>query len=333
MEIDRKRYPTRRKFLAGAVASVAAPASPGGARAESAYPDAGPIRLIVPFAPAGPVDILARIIVDPLAKQLGQTVVIENRGGAGGNIAITAAARAKPDGYTLLLCSSSIVVNPLLHKSVAYDPVHDFVPISLLGTSPNLMLAKPDFAKTLMDFIAKAKARPGELNYSTPGIGTKGHFAVELLKQRAGIDIQHVPYPSGGQVVQSLLTGTTQLGSTALPAGEPLVRGGTLAGLVVSGERRWLTLPEVPTMIELGFSNFVAEIFTALMAPAGTPPEVTSLLIAEVGKLVKDPALVEKAERAGYEWIGAGPDALRRKMTEEKTQSEEVIRFAGIKPR
>jgi tripartite-type tricarboxylate transporter receptor subunit TctC len=136
-----------------------------------------------------------------------------------------------------------------------------------------------------MDFIAKAKARPGELNYSTPGIGTKGHFAVELLKQRAGIDIQHVPYPSGGQVVQSLLTGTTQLGSTALPAGEPLVRGGTLAGLVVSGERRWLTLPEVPTMIELGFSKFVAEIFTALMAPAGTPPEVTSLLIAEVGKL------------------------------------------------
>ncbi|MGE0038038.1 MAG: Bug family tripartite tricarboxylate transporter substrate binding protein, partial [Xanthobacteraceae bacterium] len=257
----------------------------------------------------------------------------ENRGGAGGNIAITAAARAKPDGYTLLLCSSSIVVNPLLHKSVAYDPVNDFTPISLLGTSPNLMLAKPDFAKTLMDFIAKAKSRPGELNYSTPGIGTKGHFAVELLKQRAGIDIQHVPYPSGGQVVQSLFTGTTQLGSTALPAGEPLVRGGTLAGLVVSGERRWRTLPEVPTMIELGFSNFVAEIFTALMAPAGTPPEVTSLLVAEVGKLVKDPALVEKAERAGYEWIGAGPDALRRKMAEEKTQSEAVIRFAGIKPR
>lgn len=330
---DRKRHATRRKLLAGAAASAAALITTRRSPAESAYPGAGPIRLIVPFAPAGPVDILARIIVDPLAKQLGQSVVIENRGGAGGNIAIAAAARAKPDGYTLLLCSSSIVVNPLLHQSVAYDPVKDFVPISLLGTSPNLMLAKPDFAKTLPEFIALAKARSGQLNYSTPGIGTKGHFAVELLKLRAGIDIQHVPYPSGGQVVQSLFTGTTQLGSTALPAGEPLVRGGTLAGLVVSGERRWRTLPEVPTMIELGFSNFVAEIFTALMAPAGTPPEIASLLIAEVGKLVKDPALVEKAERAGYEWIGAGPDALKRKMTEEKAQSEEVIRFAGIKPR
>jgi tripartite-type tricarboxylate transporter receptor subunit TctC len=322
----------RRKLLAGAAVSAAYLSLGHRSVADTAYPGAGPIRLIVPFAPAGPVDILARVIIDPLSRQLGQSVVIENRGGAGGNIAVTAAARAKPDGYTLLLCSSSLVTNPLLYKSVQYDPIKDFVPISLLGTSPNLMLAKPGFAKGLMDFIAIAKTKPGQLNYSTPGTGTKGHVAVELLKQRAGIDLQHVPYPSGGQVIQSLMTDTTQLGSTALPAGEPLVRGGTLTGLVVSGERRWSTLPEVPTMIELGFSNFVAEIFTALMAPAGTPPEVVSLLVAEVGKFVKDPSVVEKAERAGYEWIGAGPDALRRKMAEEKAQTEEVIRFGGIKP-
>jgi tripartite-type tricarboxylate transporter receptor subunit TctC len=328
-----KRNLNRRDLLVGAAMSAAALPLCRPAIAQAAYPGAGPIRLIVPFAPAGPVDILARVIVDPLARQLGQSVVIENRGGAGGNIAVAAAARAKPDGYTLLLCSSSLVTNPLLYKNVQYDPIKDFVPISLLGTSPNLMLAKPEFAKGLMDFIAIAKSRPGQLNYSTPGIGTKGHIAVELLKQRAGIDLQHVPYPSGGQVVQSLMTDTTQLGSTALPAGEPLVRGGTLTGLVVSGERRWRTLPEVPTMIELGFSDFVAEIFTALMAPAGTPPEIASLLVAEVGKFVKDPAVVEKAEHAGYEWIGAGPDALLRKMAEEKAQTEEVIRFAGIQPR
>jgi tripartite-type tricarboxylate transporter receptor subunit TctC len=328
-----KRNLNRRDLLAGAAMSAAALPLCRPAIAQAAYPGAGPIRLIVPFAPAGPVDILARVIVDPLARQLGQSVVIENRGGAGGNIAVAAAARAKPDGYTLLLCSSSLVTNPLLYKNVQYDPIKDFVPISLLGTSPNLMLAKPEFAKGLMDFIAIAKTKPGQLNYSTPGIGTKGHIAVELLKQRAGIDLQHVPYPSGGQVVQSLMTDTTQLGSTALPAGEPLVRGGTLTGLVVSGERRWRTLPEVPTMIELGFSDFVAEIFTALMAPAGTPPEIAALLVAEVGKFVKDPAVVEKAEHAGYEWIGAGPDALLRKMAEEKAQTEEVIRFAGIQPR
>jgi tripartite-type tricarboxylate transporter receptor subunit TctC len=249
--------------------------------------------------------------VDALAKQLGQSVIVENRGGAGGNIAMGVAARAKPDGYTLLLTSSVLVVNPLLYKTVPFDPARDFVPISLLGTSPNLMAALPGFANTMVEFIAKAKARPGQLNYSTPGIGTKGHFAVELLKLRAGIDVVHVPYASGGQVVQSLLTGTTQLGSTALPAGEPLVRGGTLAGLVVSGKTRWSTLPGVPTMVELGYPDFVAEIFTALFAPAGTPPEVVNLLTAEVAKLSKDPGVIERAERAGYEWIGAGPDAVR----------------------
>jgi tripartite-type tricarboxylate transporter receptor subunit TctC len=308
-------------MTAAAAAALHRLASPAAAQS---YPAAGPIRVIVPFAAAGPVDILARIIVDALAKQLGQSVIVENRGGAGGNIAMGVAARAKPDGYTLLLTSSVLVVNPLLYKTVPFDPARDFVPISLLGTSPNLMVALSGFAK------AKAKAGPGQLNYSTPGIGTKGHFAVELLKLRAGLDVVHVPYASGGQVVQSLLTGTTQLGSTALPAGEPLVRGGTLAGLVVSGKTRWSTLPGVPTMAELGYPDFVAEIFTALFAPAGTPAEVVNLLTAEVAKLSKDPGVIERAERAGYEWIGAGPDAVQRKMADEMTQSQEVIRFSGI---
>jgi tripartite-type tricarboxylate transporter receptor subunit TctC len=241
------------------------------------------------------------------------------------------AARAKPDGYTLLFTSSVLVVNPLLYKSVPYDPAKDFVPIALLATSPNLMVAKPDVARTLGAFITKAKARPGQLNYSSPGIGTKGHFAAELLKQRAGIDMAHVPYASGAQVTQSLMTDTTQLGSTALPAGEPLVRAGTLVGLAVSGRKRWPSLPDVPTITELGFADFVAEIFTALLAPAGTPDDAVRLLIAEVGKLARDPAVVERAERAGYEWIGAGPDALRQKMAEEIAQSQEVIRFSGLR--
>jgi tripartite-type tricarboxylate transporter receptor subunit TctC len=192
------------------------------------------------------------------------------------------------------------------------------------------MLAKHDVAKDMRAFIARAKAAPGTLNYSTPGTGTKGHFAVELLKARAGIDIVHVPYPSGGQVTQSLLTGTTQLGSTALPAGEPHVHSGTLAGLAVGGQKRWRTLPGVPTLIELGYADLVAEIFTALVAPAGTPAEVVSLLVGEVGKLVKDPAVAEKAERAGYQWIGAGPEALRKAMADEVAQSQEVIKGAGL---
>lgn len=317
----------RRRFLQGAAASLWASST----QAQPTYPVAGPIRVIVPFAPAGPVDILARIVVDALAKQIGQSIVIENRGGAGGNIAMGAAARARPDGYTLLFTSSVLVVNPLIYKSVPYDPYRDFVPIALLATSPNLMLAKPDFARTLPELVAKAKARPGMLNYASPGIGTKGHFAAELLKLRAGIALAHVPYASGAQVTQSLLTDTTQLGSTALPAGEPLVRAGTLAGLAVSGSKRWPTLPDVPTITEQGYADFVAEIFTALLAPAGTPPDVVARLTAEVARLARDPIVVEKAERAGYEWIGAGPDALRKKMAEEVAQSQDVIRFSGIK--
>jgi tripartite-type tricarboxylate transporter receptor subunit TctC len=322
---------SRRRFLAVAAAAAATSRPAPFAAAQTAYPSAGPIRVIVPFAAAGPVDILARIVFDALAKQLGQSIVIENRGGAGGNIAMGVASRAKPDGYTLLFTSSVLVVNPLLYKSVPFDPYRDFVPIALLATSPNLMLARPDFARTLPEFVVRAKAQPGRMNYASPGIGTKGHFAAELLKQRAGIEMAHVPYASGGQVAQSLLTGTTQLGSTALPAGEPLVRAGTLAGLAVSGRRRWPTLPDVPTITEQGYSDFVAEIFIALLAPAGTPDDVVARLIADTGKLARDPVLVEKAERAGYEWIGAGPDALRHKMAEEVAQSQEVIRFSGIK--
>jgi len=321
---------TRRRFVAAASAASAYGFAAPLAGAQTAYPSAGPVRVIVPFAAAGPVDILARIIVDPLAKQLGQSIIVENRGGAGGNIGMGAAARARPDGYTLLFTSSVLVVNPLLHKSVPYDPYKDFVPIALIATSPNLKVARPDFAKTLPEFIAKAKARPGQLNYSSSGIGTKGHFSAELLKLRAGIDVVHVPYASGGQAMQSLLTETTQLGSTALPAGEPLVRAGTLAGLAVSGARRWPSLPQVPTISELGYPGFVAEIFTALLAPAGTPADAVNLLVAEVGKLVKDPDVVAKAERAGYQWIGAGPDALRQKMAEEVAQSQDVIKRSGI---
>jgi tripartite-type tricarboxylate transporter receptor subunit TctC len=320
---------SRRGFLGISAVSFAGATAPS-VWAQAAYPSVGPIRVVVPFAPAGPVDILARIFVDPLARQLGQSIVIENRGGAGGNIGMGAAARARPDGYTLLFTSSVLVVNPLLYKSVPFDPHKDFVPIALLATSPNAMVARPDFARTLPDFLAKARARAGGLNYSTPGVGTKGHFAVELLKLRAGLDVTHVPYASGAQVVQSVLGETTQLGSTALPAAEPQIRGGTLAGLAVSGAKRWPTLPDVPTIAELGYPGFIAEIFTALFAPAGTPDAVVRLLVEEVGKLVRDPVLVEKAGRAGYEWIGAGPDALRQKMAEEVAQSQEVIRFSGI---
>ncbi len=322
----------RRSFLAVTSTVLYGFASPV-AVAQGVYPSAGPIHLTIPFAPAGSIDILGRIIADGLAKQLGQSVVAENRAGAGGNIGMGAVARAKADGYNLLFTSSVLVVNPLIYKTVPFDPYKDFTPIALLATSPNLLMAKPDFARTLPDFIAKAKAEPGKLNYASPGTGTKGHFLAELLlKLRAGINVTHVPYSSGAQIAQSLMTESTQLGSTALPAGEGFVRGGTLAGLAVTSAKRWPTLPDVPTLAEF-YPGFVNELFTALLAPAGTPSEVVQLLTTEVAKMVRDPDVVAKAERAGYEWVGAGPDALRAKMAEEVAQTKEVIESSGIAAR
>jgi tripartite-type tricarboxylate transporter receptor subunit TctC len=321
----------RRHFLTVASAASLTSLAAKSAEAQAAYPSAGPIRMVAPFAPAGSIDILARIVAEALASRLGQSVVVENRSGAGGNIGMGAAARATPDGYTILFTSSVIVVNPMLHKSVPFDPYKDFIPIALLATSPNLLMAKPEFAKTLSEFVEQARKRPGALNYASPGIGTKGHFAAELLKHRAAIDVAHVPYSSGAQIAQSVMTGTTQMGSTALPAGEGFVREGSLAGLCVTSEKRWPTLPDVPSLTELGYDGFVAELFTALYAPSNTPDHVVEKLIDNTGRLVRDQTVVERAERAGYAWIGAGPDALRRKMAEETAQTREVIKYAGLR--
>ena len=232
---------SRRSFLGASGSSFLALSAPS-VKGQPAYPSAGPIRLLVPFAPGGSIDILSRIIVEGLSKQLGQTVIADNRPGGGGNIAMAAAARAAPDGYTILLTSSVIVVNPLLHKTVPFDPSKDFVPIALLATSPNIMVTKPNFAKSMSEFIASAKFQKGKLNYASSGIGTTGHFAAELLKLRAGIDLTHVPYASGAQIAQSLMSDSTQLGSTALPAGEPFIHAGTLSGIGITSAKRWPTI-------------------------------------------------------------------------------------------
>jgi tripartite-type tricarboxylate transporter receptor subunit TctC len=324
---------SRRDFLAVASGASLCGGLAAPALAQAKYPSAGPIHVLVPFSAGGSTDILARIIVDALGKQLEQSVVVDNRPGAGGNIAMGAAAHANADGYTILFTSSVVVVNPLTYKRVPFDPYKDFVPIALLATSPNLMIASPDFAKTMPDFLTKAKAKPGALNYASPGIGTSGFFAAELLKLRAGIDITQVPYTSGAQIAQSLMTGTTQLGSTALPAGEPFVRAGTLAGLAITSEKRWPSLPDVPTLVELGYPDFVIELFTALFAPAGTPPEIVATLVAATERLARDPEMTKRAAHVGYSWVGAGPDALRKKMAATVAQSQEVIKVYGFEKR
>src|SRR5262245_15780228 len=263
---------TRRMLLAAA----ALPLVPTGARA--AYPDRV-ITLIVPFAAAGPTDIIARIISAAFQKSLGQSVVVDNRPGGGGNPGMAIAARATPDGYTLLLTSTPIAVNQALYKSLPYDPIKDFVPICELVNAPNVLFVRAESdIKSIADLVARAKAAPGVLNYSSPGAGTKSHLTAEELKLRAGLDIVHIPYRGGGPATMAVLERTVDVGSVALAPVEPLIKDGKFRALAVTGAKRWFSLPDVPTMIESGFPGFVSDTFNALFAPAGTPPEIVALL-------------------------------------------------------
>jgi tripartite-type tricarboxylate transporter receptor subunit TctC len=324
---------SRRAFLrlAGTALGAAASLATNRGRAAS-YPDR-PIRIIVPFAPAGPTDIMARVLASSLGEALGGTVVIENRAGAGGNIGIGIAARAEPDGYTLLVTSSAFVVNPGLYTKIPYDPTADFVPIAELGTSPNVILANPKAELTsIADVVARAKVHPGELNYASPGIGTTPHLAGELLKIVAGIDIVHVPFSGGGPAIQAVLAGTTQLAVQALPPAHPQIAAGALKALAMTGPHRWFDLPDVPTMVELGYADFISDTFQGFLAPAQTPPAIVELLSAKSVEILKMPKISEQLRNNGFEVIANGPAGVRRRIETEVPKWRDIITKAGIKP-
>jgi len=291
------------------------------------------ITLVVGFVAGGGADTAARIIARKVSDNLKQTVVIDNRAGAGGNLGIGMVARANPDGYTLLLTSTAIAVNPGLFANLPYDPIKDFAPISELVNAPNTLFVRPDSGITsIADLVAKAKAEPDKFNYSSPGVGTKSHLTGELLKLRAGINIQHVPYRGGGPATQALVAGTVQLGSVALAPVEPLIKSGTVRALAVTGANRWFSLPEIPTMIESGYPGFISDTFNALFAPAGTPPEILDLLLKQAKAAMATPEAVEAAHRAGYQIIASDPDQLARRVVSEIQGVKELVARAGIKP-
>jgi tripartite-type tricarboxylate transporter receptor subunit TctC len=296
-----------------------------------AYPER-PITLIVPFAPGGPTDIIARILANSLSQSLGQQVVVDNRPGAAGNIGMGIAARARPDGHTLLLTSTAIAVNPALYRSLPYDPFKDFVPVSELVNAPNVLIVRSDAGiATLADLIAQAKAEPAKFNYASPGAGTKSHLTGELLKLRAGIEMVHVPFRGAGPATQAVLARTTQVGSVALPPAEPLIKSGELRALAVTGAERWFSLPEVPTMIESGFPNFISDTFNALFAPAGTPPEIVALLNRESQAAFRRPEVREAARKAGFEIVASAPEQLAARLAAEVPSVRELVARAGIK--
>ena len=295
------------------------------------YPER-PVTIVVPFVPGGANDIVVRILTEPLGKALGQSVVVENRGGAGGNIGAAAVARAQPDGYTILMGSTSFAVNPSLYRRAAYDPFKDFAPVVDMVFFPCVIAVRKDTPiDSFADLLKATKAAPGKLNYSTPGNGTLPHLAAELLKIKAGIDIVHVPYAGAGPAVRALLAGTVEVGVLSMSVGLPQVQAGTVKALAVTGRERWADLPDIPTLAEAGYPEAAAETWQGFFAPAGTPTEAVERLAKETIQILRQPDIREKYRNAGFGVTARGPHELGDRLAEEYPKWKAVIEKAGLR--
>jgi tripartite-type tricarboxylate transporter receptor subunit TctC len=290
-----------RRHLIRAVGTLLAGTLAGGAWAQATkYPD-HPITLVVPSAPGGTTDFTARLIGDNLSRALGQPVIVDNKAGGAGNIGNQAVAKAKPDGYTLLVAYSGYQVgNPHLFAKAGWDPIKDFAPVAMLTRAPQVLVARANLpANTLGELIAYAKANPGKLNYASSGNGSIQHIAGELLKQLTGTFITHIPYRGAGPAVQDLMGGQVDLFITTPAAVVQQVKAGKLKALAVTSTTRLAALPQVPTAEEAGLKGFTLDSWFALYAPAGTPPEIVQTLNSEVAKVLAMPDTKRKAEESG----------------------------------
>jgi tripartite-type tricarboxylate transporter receptor subunit TctC len=265
-----------------------------------------PVKIIVPTPPGGPVDVIARITANYLQNTLAQGFVVENRAGAGNTIGSKDAAEAAPDGYTLLYSSASgLVIAPLLHPDAGYDPLKSFDPITLVGESSNILVVNPSVpANTVSELVAYAKANPGKVNFSSGGIGVLPHLIGEMFKARAGIDIVHVPYKGGGPSITDVVAGNVQMTFEGTAVLLPLIQAGRLRALAVTTPKRIAQLPDVPTMVESGFPNFVSTSWTGLLAPAHTPEPVIAKLNVAINQGLKTPELISALERLSNEPLG-----------------------------
>ncbi len=272
------------------------------------------------------------MLAERLDARLGTQIVIENQPTGGGVAAAKAVISSPPDGHTLALLSNATAVSAALFKKLPYDPFKDFVPISELVDSPNIVIVRPDSGiKTVTELVERAKAANGTFNYSSPGIGTKSNLTGEELKQRTGIVMAHIPYRGAGPAALAVLEGTVQVGSVALPAAEPLVKSGKLTGLAVTGTKRWPSLPDVPTMEQAGFPGFISETFNALFAPAGTPPEIVALLAEECRKAFATEKARDIARGAGFEVVAGTPEQLAARMKIEIPAVKALVERTGLK--
>lgn len=300
--------------------------------AQAAFPD-HPIKVVNGFAAGGGSDILLRTIAPAIGEILGQPLIVEYRTGAGGNLAMEAVARAAPDGYTLLMGSPGLATNPSLYASLPFDPLKDFAPVSLVGTVQNVLVANPALpVKSVQDLVALAKQKPGALNYASPGVGTSLHLAGELFKLDTGTDIVHVAYKGGGQAQTDVVGGQVQMMFNVVPSALPLVQGGKLRPLAVTGPHRAESLPDVPTMIEAGVPGYTALTWNGLLAPAGTPPEVIARLNDAIVKAMRSPQMKERLAKIGQDAASSTPAEFAAFLRDETAKWSKVIRASGIKP-
>ncbi len=320
----------RRRFLHSAAAAVVAAGTPRAARSQP-YP-ARPVRVIVPFAPGGPNDLAARLVAQKLSERLGGQFFVENIGGAGGNIGMGRAARAAPDGYTVLAAAPSLVVNPGLFGSVAYDPERDFEPVTILAAAPTVRAVHPSVpARTFEDLIALIRANPGKYSYASPGTGTPPHLVGELFRLSLRLDLVHAAFASGGQAIGSTVAGPTPISFGALPPAVPHVREGRLRALAITSGMRSQALPDVPTTAEAGHPHIAGDIWTAMLVPAGTPREISALLHREIVAALALPDVRERLTSLGYEPIGNSAEECAAQLKAETAKWAAVIRDAGIR--
>jgi tripartite-type tricarboxylate transporter receptor subunit TctC len=291
-----------------------------------------PVRMIVPFAPGGPTDVMARILAQKLSETFGHQFIVENRAGAGGNIGMGIVAKSAPDGYTVLVASSSYVVNPSLYAKAGYDPYKDFAPVTVAAASPNVLVVHPSLpAKSVQELVALVRSNPGKHNYAQPGTGTTPHLSGELFRLTFKLDIVNVPFSGAGPAVASAVGNQTPIAFVALPPAAPHIKSGALRALAVTSAKRVPTLPEVPTMAEAGAPGQEAETMQGVLLPAGTPREIVDRLQREIVRVVALPDVKERLAALGFEPVANTPEEFAAHIKAEISKWAGVIREAGIK--
>jgi tripartite-type tricarboxylate transporter receptor subunit TctC len=328
------RLPSRRSVVLGGAAALGTlPLLTSRVRAADAWP-VKPVKFVVPFAAGGTTDILARVVAQKMSEEMGQQFIVENKAGAGGNIAADFVAKADPDGYTMLVGTPGThAINKFVFKNMAYDPVKDLAPVVIIAKVPNLFSVTTSLpAKTVKEFIELAKAKPGEYFYGTPGLGTTAHVSTELFKMMTGINIVHVPYKGSAPALTDLIAGRVHVMIDNLPAAQPFAEGNQIRPVAVSSSTRWPLMPDLPTVAEAGVPGYEASAWFTVAAPAKTSPDIIGKLNGAVAKFVKSEDGTARLRKLGAEPSGGSPEEMQAYVLSEIDKWGKVAQFAGIKP-